>query len=243
MSRAPRPHGAAPRARTASQRPSDVVLGAAELDAGLARVPGAGDHDLDPVELAHLVREGGLLGEAESLEGARALHGDEAVLVGGVAYLASAWLALLQPLVDRTPVRGVADHEVLAVRESVDDEVVDDPALLVREQRVLRFAVRDLVEIVREHLLEERVRGGAVDVDVAHVRDVEGAAVGPNGPVLLDDAPVLDGHLEAGERHHPRTERHVARVERRARERRGLHAQESIRSRRAHCEDAAREHR
>ena len=52
-------------------------------------------------------------------------------------------------------------------------------------------------------------------------------AVGPNSAVLLDDARVLDGHLVAGEGHHARAERDVALVERRARERRGLHGGDS----------------
>ena len=69
--------------------------------------------------------------------------------------------------------------------------------------------------------LEERVRLRPLDLDLAHVRDVEDAGVGAHGPVLLDDALVLDGHLPAGERHHPRPERDVAVVERRALERLG----------------------
>ena len=59
-----------------------------------------------------------------------------------------------------------------------------------------------------------------VDVDLAHVRDVEGAGVAANGLVLLDDALVLDGHLVAGEGHDPRAERDVAIEERRAPQRR-----------------------
>ena len=228
MSRAPRPQGVAPRARTASQSASVSSSAAAELDPRLARVSGARDHDLDPVELPHLVRERGSLGEPEALDRARALNRDQAVLVGGIAYLGAARLAFLEPVVDRLAVGRVDDEQVLPVREAVDDEVVDDPALLVGQQRVLRLSVRDLVEIVREHLLEKGVSRRPVDVDLAHVRDVERAAVGADRAMLLDDARVLDGHLVPGERHHPRAERDVARVERRALERRGLHGRDSI---------------
>ena len=76
------------------------------------------------------------------------------------------------------------------------------------------------VDVVREHRLQELLRRRAVDVDLAHVRDVEDAGVGANRLVLGDDALVLDGHLVAGEGHHPRAERDVALVERRAQERR-----------------------
>ena len=53
------------------------------------------------------------------------------------------------------------------------------------------------------------------DVQLAHVRDVEHAAAGANGHVLGDDALVLDGHLPAGERHHPRSGAELPLVERR----------------------------
>ena len=58
-----------------------------------------------------------------------------------------------------------------------------------------------------------RVR--ALYLELPHVRDVEHAAVGAHGPVLLDHALVLDGHLPAGERDHSRAERDVTIVERR----------------------------
>ena len=104
--------------------------------------------------------------------------------------------------------------------EAIRDEVVDDPARLVGEQRVLRLTVCEPVDVVREHGLQELLRGRAVDVDLAHVRDVERAGVGSNRLVLGDDALVLDGHLVAGEGNHARAERDVALVERRAQERR-----------------------
>ena len=160
------------------------------------------------------------LGETETLERTRALHGDEAVLVRGVAHLAAARLALLQPVVHRGAIRRVDDEIELPVREPVRDEVVDDPADLVREQGVLRLAVVEPVDVVRQHALEEGLRRRPVDVDLAHVRDVERPGVRSNGPVLGDDALVLHGHLVAGERHHARAERDVALVQRRAQERR-----------------------
>ena len=106
------------------------------------------------------------------------------------------------------------------MREPIRDEVVDDSALVVREQRVLRIAVRESVDIVREHRLEELLRRRAVDVDLAHVRDVEGTGVRAHSLVLGNDTLVLHGHLVAGKRHHARAERDVALEERRALQRR-----------------------
>ena len=114
MSRAPSPHGTTPRARTASQSASDVLGGTAELDPVLARVAGPRDHDLDAVELAHRVRERRRLGQAEPLERARPLDGEEPVLVRRVAHLAAARLALLQPGVHGGAVRRVDDEEEAA---------------------------------------------------------------------------------------------------------------------------------
>ena len=54
------------------------------------------------------------------------------------------------------------------------------------------------------------------DLELAHVRHVEDAAVGSHGAMLGYDAVVLHRHLPARERHHPRTRRHVALEERRA---------------------------
>ena len=166
------------------------------------------------------MREGRCVREAEPLERMRSLHRDEPVLVGGVAHLAAAWLALLQPVVDGRPIRRIDDEVELPVAEAVRDEVVDDPSGVVREQRVLRLAVTELVDVVGEHRLEELLRRRSVDMDLAHVRDVEGAGIQTNGPVLGNHALVLHGHLVAGEGNHARTERHVALEERRAQERR-----------------------
>ena len=164
------------------------------------------------------------IGQAEPLERARSLDGHEAVLVGRVAHLTSARLALLQPGVDGGAIRRV-DHEIeLPVGKAVRDEVVDDPARLVREERVLRVAVGQLVDVVREDGLQEGLSRRAVDVDLPHVRDVECAGVAPDGLVLGDHALVLHGHLVTRERHHARTERDVARIQRRAQERRFHHA-------------------
>ena len=49
-------------------------------------------------------------------------------------------------------------------------------------------------------------RARPLDVDLAHVRDVEGAAVLAHSDVLGDDALVLHRHLPARKRNHARAE-------------------------------------
>jgi hypothetical protein len=191
-----------------------VFVHAGELDALLARVAGAVDHHLDPVEQAELEREGLAGLEAEALERARPLNGEERVLVRDVAHVRAAQLAFLQPGVVGVAVRSVDDDEVAVLVEPVDDHVVDDPARLGRDQRVLRGTRPQLVDVVGERRLDQVARRRALDLELAHVRDVEDAGVGPHRPVLGDHAGVLDGHLPPGERHHPRAERNVTVVER-----------------------------
>ena len=127
-------------------------------------------------------------------------------------------LALLHPTEVGLAIRGVDDEQIAALAEAVDDQVVDDPAVLVRQERVLRLPRRDPVEVVREEALQEGGRLRPLDLDLAHVRDVEDAGVRADGLVLLDDALVLDGHLPAGERNHPSPERNVPVVQRRSQE-------------------------
>ena len=144
-----------------------VLGGAGELDAELSRVARSADEDLDTVDLTHGVREGRRLGEPEALQRARSLNCDEPVLVGGVAHLAASRLALLQPLVVGLAVGRVDHEQELTVREAVDDEVVDDPAALVRQERVLRLPVADAVDVVREHLLQEGLGGRSLKKSIA----------------------------------------------------------------------------
>ena len=196
------------------------VLGLAhQLDALLAGVAGAVDHHFDSVELAHGVGERLRLRQAEPLERARPLHGEQRVLVRRVAHLGTAELMLLQPGVRRLAIAGVDDDEVVERGQAIGDQVVDDPAALVRQQRVLGLAVGDLVEVVREQRLQQLVRARPFDLDLTHVRDVEDARVGAHGLVLRDHALVLDRHLPAGEGNHARAGGDVAVVERRAEER------------------------
>ncbi len=126
---------------------------------------------------------------------------------------------LLQTPVVRVAIRRVDDEEIAKLAEPVGDHVVDDSALFVREERVLRETGLEPVEIVRQERLEQLVRARAFDVELAHVRDVEHPSVGSDGAVLLDHALVLDGHLPAGERHHPRAEGDMPVVQGRALER------------------------
>ncbi len=109
-------------------------------------------------------------------------------------------------------VRGVHDEEVVVGAAPVGDEVVDDPAPVVGEQRVLRVAVSRLVEVVCEARLQVIVGAVPRDLQLSHVRDVEDARGRPHRAVLAHDGRVLHRHLPAGKRDEARAESGVALV-------------------------------
>ena len=90
-------------------------------------------------------------------------------------------------------------------------EVVDDAAVLVAAQGVLRLARGDAVEVVGEAGVQEVLGAAAGDQRVAQVRHVEEADALTHGRVLGDDtaAGVLDRHRPAAEVGHLGAERHV----------------------------------
>ena len=93
----------------------------------------------------------------------------------------------------------VGDDQVAVAAKPVGEEVVEHAALLVAEAGVLGAADLDLGDVVGEHALEEGERPRALDLDLAHMRDVEHPGVGAHGGVLLADPLVGDRHLPAGE--------------------------------------------
>ena len=117
----------------------------------------------------------------------------------------------------RVVVGGVADDEVRAV-DVVADQVVDDPAVLLAEHRVLRLAGLERAGIAHQRVTQEGHRLGSGDVDLAHVRQVEEAGRGTHRAVLLEDGSVLHRHLVAGERDEPPARSGVPVVERGARQ-------------------------
>src|SRR6266511_136119 len=104
-------------------------------------------------------------------------------------------------------------HHVMVVAEPVEREVIDDPAILVAEEGVLDLADLQGLDIVGRQALERPDRVTTPELELAHVAHVEAGGGGPGRPVLLDDAPVLDGNVPAAERDHPRSQTDVGRVE------------------------------
>ena len=103
----------------------------------------------------------------------------------------------------------------MAVGEAVDQQVVDERALLGGQPRVVRLADLQLRRVVAGDPLDSGERIAAGHLDLAHVADVEEADAGANGKVLVRDARILHGHVPAAERHHAGAQRDMTRVQRR----------------------------
>ena len=194
----------------------DGIGGSDNFEPVLSRVARPVHHAVDAVDRLLGEREGSGVRQTEPLDRTGALHREQRVFLGDVAHVRTGDLPFLQPFEVGAPVRGVDDQQVPEVVEPVHDEVVDDPAVLVRQERVLRLARADPLDIVRQRRLEKLRRARTFDLELSHVRHVEDAAIGAHRLVLRDDALVLDGHLPAGEGNHPRAELDVGIVKRRA---------------------------
>ena len=94
----------------------------------------------------------------------------------------------------------VDDEEVLLLVNAIYNQVINDPAAVIKQKRVLTHANVELVDVVGQHPIEPIPPTGAVDDELAHVRNVEDANTVPHRLMFLDDAGVLH-------RHEPTTER------------------------------------
>ena len=94
----------------------------------------------------------------------------------------------------------VHDPPVVIGRAAVDDEVVDDAALVIAEHGVLDVAVIHAGDVGGDDLLDVGDSVGALQAKLTHVGNIEQAGLFTHGHVLGDDAGgVLDGHQEAAE--------------------------------------------
>ena len=152
----------------------------------------------------------------EEFDGARALQCEESRVVRNVLDRGIRRAVTLDPGQVALPVRCVHHEHELAAAEPVDQQVVQIAAALVEQGAVVRATHLELCDVVRCQSLEERFGTLAGDTELPHVRHVEQAGRGTHRPMLVHHAGVLDGHLPAGERHHPRAVSEVPFVECRA---------------------------
>ncbi len=165
--RVARAEAAGQRAGLGQRIPQALGIGGGrdQLDAELARVAGARDGAVDTRDVE------GSPGERRRRARSRTIRPPDARAARATSGPCSASMAVSSLTSDSSLLGGRASRcarsssrfaafttSEEALAPPVDDEVVDDAAGLVREQRVLRLSRCEHVEIVREQLLQARLR-------------------------------------------------------------------------------------
>ena len=101
-------------------------------------------------------------------------------------------------------VRGVDAEEEGIVRHFVDQDIVHEAAVFIKQAGVLRLPVLQFRDGVGGGEVHEFHGFRAANLDLAHVADVEHTYGFAHGMVLIDEARVLDGHVPAAEIDHLR---------------------------------------
>ena len=111
--------------------------------------------------------------------------------------------------------RRIHHQQKFRVADSICDQVVNDPAAFVQQERVLPLADLQLVDVVGQHRVQPAARVASIDDQLTHVRNVEHPDVVSHGLMFFHDAGVLNRHQPAGERHHLRAVFYVLVIQRR----------------------------
>ncbi len=223
MSRAPSPQGITPAWRRRSQNPAACAGRQHDFPPILAGVPGARDEPVvgrraeERPEVHGPRSEGRIEQRRGFLPCIRALHGDHRQVEARLDRDLESARVLAQPgdvLVARACVH---DHPVPVVVKVIDDQVVDDPAVLEQHAGVERLAgLGELCDVVGEHPAQEVADPRTAQVHDTHVGHVEHARVATHAVVLLDLRAVIDRHVPATEVDHARAAGDVRFVERSA---------------------------
>src|SRR5207245_3088547 len=121
----------------------------------------------------------------------------------------------LQPVKIFTSSRCIYDQQKFFVVDPINDQIINDSAMFVKEESVLALPDLELVDIICEHEVEPCERTASLDNELSHVRNIENANAVSDGLMFLDDARVLHGHEPAAERNDFRPEPHMLFVKRR----------------------------
>jgi len=116
---------------------------------------------------------------------------------------------ILQPCKIFIRASRVHDEQILLLVDAIYNQVINDPAAVIQQKRVLSHADVELVDVVGQHSIEPIARTGAVYDELAHVRNVEDADIVPHCQMFLDDAGVLHRHQPTAEWNQLRAKPHV----------------------------------
>jgi tRNA A37 N6-isopentenylltransferase MiaA len=101
---------------------------------------------------------------------------------------------ILQPCKIFIRASRIHDEQILLFADAIYNQVVNDPAAVIEQKRVLARANSELVDIVSQHAVKPIATTSAVHDELAHVRNVEDADIVSHCQMFLDDAGVLHRH-------------------------------------------------
>ena len=194
---------------------ADLLEGSEEFETLLAGVAGAAEDHLTEFADAIVCRHpaGSGLDLVPEGDGFRPLDRESpefgAAVVKGHAFAGMGE----HPFTILVNASGVDDEEKALLAGPVGNEVVDDATVFIQEQGVLPLADGERGEVVGEESIEPVQSPGSLDLELAHVGNVEDPHRVSHGLMLGDDALVLDRHFPAGERHDAGAEGEMAVVE------------------------------
>jgi len=164
----------------------------------------------DPKHLAPWWGPRGCTVSLDEADRPRALHADQGPLWPDIQNLG--WIALrLDPLEVAILVAGIDHHQVACVRHRIDEDVIDDAALLVAEQGVLDSTGLEPIQVTRDDTLSHAVVN---DSQLTHVGEIEETNGLAHCTVFFADAAVLQRHHPAAEVRHLGVQGHVLLVKR-----------------------------
>ncbi len=207
----PCPEHAAPRPRLqeAVPEPTDGAGIGVELEADLAGVARPADQEGSPGEgvwveaVVAKGRDGTIEEGLEERRGPRALEIDFGGLLGEVPRLGPGGEVGGDPRVVPPAGGGVDDEQELGPAETVDEQVVQDPALGVAHEAVAATAGPEISERTGQNAVQVGLGRGTFHADLPHVAGIEDHHPFARRPVLAQDALVLDRHGETREGAHP----------------------------------------
>ena len=119
---------------------------------------------------------------------------------------------------DIVPLGRAVDHQIKRIGPARNHQIIKHAAILIKQQRIALLTEFERGEINRQHRFDRRVQIGAGQQQLAHVADIEQARILARPVVFGDDAPgrpgIVDRHVIARKRHHPRAAFPVPRIQR-----------------------------
>ena len=137
-----------------------------------------------------------VLNVVKTFDGFRALDSQLGGTVGRVFQFRAYRIMAHAPIPILVDITSIDYQEVFFRFIMVDQQVVHDTSLVIREASILSLANRQHGSVVRSDALDESQRVRAFYPELTHVGNIEHTDAVHNGHVFVDNTGVLDRHVE-----------------------------------------------